>query len=79
MLLDLGEPAAARDILQRDLLWLLDRDAASLDATQRAIREFVSQTMKGVRLTRLLGAGIGAVILLLLWALYRLVRWVVGI
>jgi hypothetical protein len=33
-------------VLKRDLLWLLDRDAASLGAVQRTIREYVAKVIK---------------------------------
>ena len=35
--------AAARAVLERDLLWLLDRDPATLGADQRKIREYVAR------------------------------------
>ena len=34
-----------RAVLKRDLLWLLDRDPAALDADQREVREYVAQTI----------------------------------
>jgi tetratricopeptide (TPR) repeat protein len=40
---DRGRHEAARAILQRDLLWLLDRDPAKLGASQQRAREFVAQ------------------------------------
>ena len=40
---DLSDPVRARTVLENDLLWLLDRDPASLGADQRRIREMVSQ------------------------------------
>ncbi len=39
---DLGENAAAKDVLERDLRWLLDRDPATLGAEQRKDRENVA-------------------------------------
>ena len=42
----LGEHAAARDVLERDLLWLLDRDPATLGADQRQAREYVAQVVR---------------------------------
>jgi hypothetical protein len=36
---DLGELAAGLAVLKRDLLWLLNRDAASLGADQRTVRQ----------------------------------------
>ncbi len=44
-LLDLGENEAARDVLERDLLWLLDRDPDTLGPEQRKIREMVAQAV----------------------------------
>jgi hypothetical protein len=38
----LGEYAAARAVLERDLLWLLDRDPATLSADQRTFREYLA-------------------------------------
>ena len=43
---DLGERAAALAIPERDLLWLLDRDPATLGANQRKIREDVVRHVK---------------------------------
>ncbi len=43
---DLGEREAARAVLERDLLWLLDRDPATLGADQRQIREYVARQVK---------------------------------
>jgi hypothetical protein len=43
---DLGEREAARAVLECDLLWLLDRDPATLGADQRQIREMVAQVVK---------------------------------
>ncbi len=43
---DLGEEQAARAVLEHDLLWLLDRDPATLGADQRKIREYVAQVVK---------------------------------
>ncbi len=40
---ELGDSVRARTILETDLLWLLDRDPASLGADQRRIREMLSQ------------------------------------
>jgi len=40
---DLSDSARARTVLENDLLWLLDRDPASLGADQRQIRDMVSQ------------------------------------
>jgi Tetratricopeptide repeat len=45
---DLGEREAARAVLERDLLWLLDRDSATLGADQRKIREMGAQEVKKV-------------------------------
>jgi tetratricopeptide (TPR) repeat protein len=42
----LGAPAAVRAILDRDLLWMLDRDPATLSADQRKIREYVARVVK---------------------------------
>ncbi len=42
----LGELVAARAVLERDLLWLLDRDPATLGASQRQAREYVAQEVK---------------------------------
>ncbi|HMD97480.1 MAG TPA: hypothetical protein VKM93_09165 [Terriglobia bacterium] len=39
---ELGERDAARAILERDLLWLLGRDPATLGADQRKIRKWVA-------------------------------------
>jgi Tetratricopeptide repeat len=39
----LDERAAARAVLERDLLWLLDRDPATLGADQRNAREYVAK------------------------------------
>jgi len=38
-----GDSIGARTVLETDLLWLLDRDPASLGADQRRIWEMVSQ------------------------------------
>ena len=43
---DLGDSSAARDLLKRDLLWLLDREPTSVGAEQRTVREYVAQTVK---------------------------------
>ena len=43
---DLGDHAAARAVLKRDLLWLLDRDPATLGADQRKIRDYVAEVVK---------------------------------
>jgi hypothetical protein len=40
---DLGERDAARAILERDLLWLLSRDPATLGADQRRIRGVLAE------------------------------------
>jgi tetratricopeptide (TPR) repeat protein len=40
---ELGDSDSAGTVLETDLLWLLDRDPASLGADQRRIREMVSQ------------------------------------
>jgi hypothetical protein len=40
---DLGERDAARAILERDLLWLLRRDPATLGAVQREIRGWLAE------------------------------------
>ncbi|MEA3323612.1 MAG: tetratricopeptide repeat protein [Euryarchaeota archaeon] len=39
----IDDPVRARTVLENDLIWLLDRDPASLGADQRWIREMVSQ------------------------------------
>lgn len=44
---DLRDHEAAQVVLKRDLLWLLDRDPATLGANQRKIREYVAQIVKG--------------------------------
>ncbi len=41
---DLGERDAARAIFERDLLWLLRRDPATLDADQRKIRDLIVES-----------------------------------
>jgi len=46
---DLGERDVARAILERDLLWLLRRDPASLGAEQRNIREMVASLVRTSR------------------------------
>jgi len=43
ILRDMSDSARAGTVLETDLLWLLDRDPASLGADQRRIRELVSQ------------------------------------
>jgi hypothetical protein len=43
---NLGEREAARAVLKRDLLWMLDRDPATLGADQRKAREYVAQVVK---------------------------------
>jgi hypothetical protein len=43
---DSGEFAAALAVLKRDLLWLLNRDAAILGADQRTVRQYVAQAIK---------------------------------
>ena len=43
---DLGERAAALAIPERDLLWLLDRDPATLGTKQRQVRENVAPAVK---------------------------------
>lgn len=40
---NLDELAAAAAVLERDLLWLLDRDPATLGSDQRTISQFVAQ------------------------------------
>jgi tetratricopeptide (TPR) repeat protein len=45
---DLGEHEKARALLQRDLLWLIDRTPATLSAHQRNIREWVAQQVRKV-------------------------------
>jgi tetratricopeptide (TPR) repeat protein len=45
-LCDLDESEAATTVLKRDLLWLLDRDPATLGARQREIREYVADIVK---------------------------------
>jgi tetratricopeptide (TPR) repeat protein len=42
---ELGDSAKARTVLENDLLWLLDRDPASLGADQRRIREQVKEVI----------------------------------
>jgi len=42
----LDERAAARAVLERDLLWLLDRDPATFGADQRRIRGEVAEAVK---------------------------------
>ena len=42
----IDDPARARTILETDLLWLLDRDPASLGADQRRIREWIEEVMR---------------------------------
>ena len=42
-LVKIDDLARARTVIETDLLWLLDRDPASLGADQRRIRELVSQ------------------------------------
>lgn len=42
----LGDSEAAVTLLRGDLLWLLDRDPATLGADQRQIREYVAQIVK---------------------------------
>ena len=46
---DLGDREAARAVLERDLLWLLDRDPATLGAQQREIREQVAEVVNKTR------------------------------
>jgi hypothetical protein len=43
---NLGEREAARAVLERDLVWLLDRDPATLGAKQRKAREYVARVVK---------------------------------
>src|SRR5208337_513066 len=43
---DLGERGEASTVLERDLLWLLDRAPATLGADQRQIRELVARVVK---------------------------------
>jgi Tetratricopeptide repeat len=43
---DLRKNEEARAVLERDLLWLLDRESATLGADQRKIREYVDQEVK---------------------------------
>ena len=43
---ELGERDAARAILERDLLWLLGRDPATLGADQRRVREMVASLVR---------------------------------
>jgi len=45
ILVEIDDPARARTVLENDLLWLLDRDPASLGADQRRIREWVKEAM----------------------------------
>lgn len=47
----MGDHAAAQSILARDLLWLLDRDPATLGADQREIQEMIRKLPR-LRLTR---------------------------
>jgi hypothetical protein len=42
----LGDQEKAQAVLKRDLLWLLDRDPATLGADQRKAREYVAQVVK---------------------------------
>ena len=46
---DLRDHEAALTVLKRDLVWLLDRDPASLGADQRKIREMVAEAVKAPR------------------------------
>jgi hypothetical protein len=39
----MGEHGAARQVLERDLIWLLDRDPATLGADQRRVREWIAE------------------------------------
>ncbi|MGA3093146.1 MAG: tetratricopeptide repeat protein [Terriglobales bacterium] len=43
---DSGEIAAELAALKRDLLWLLDRDPATLSADQRAVRAYVAEAVE---------------------------------
>ena len=43
---DSGELEAGAAVLKRDLLWLLDRDVATLAANQRTLRKYVAQAIK---------------------------------
>ena len=43
---ELGDFEAALTILKLDLLWLLDRDSATLGADQRKVRDMVAQVVK---------------------------------
>jgi hypothetical protein len=43
---ELEERAAARAVLERHLLWLLDCDPATLGADQRKAREYVAEAFK---------------------------------
>ena len=45
ILRDMSDSARARTVLENDLLWLLDRDPASLGADQRRIRERVKEVI----------------------------------
>ncbi len=42
---ELGEHVDARAVLERDLLWLLDRDPATLGVAQRKVREYVADVV----------------------------------
>jgi len=44
-LYELGESSGAHCVLERDLLWLLDRDPATLSAYQHKIREWVAEVV----------------------------------
>jgi len=43
---DLGELGEGLGVLERDLLWLVNRDATILGADQRAIRKYVARAIK---------------------------------
>lgn len=45
---DSGELAAELAVLKRDLLWLLDRDPATLSANQRKVRIYVAEPVKKI-------------------------------
>jgi tetratricopeptide (TPR) repeat protein len=47
-LFELGDDEAASAVLKYDLLWLLNRDPATLGATQREVREEVARFLKSV-------------------------------
>jgi hypothetical protein len=46
MLRDSGELPTGLAVLERDLLWLLDCDPATLSTDQRTVREYVARAIK---------------------------------